>query len=473
MKMNLREAVLKLFSGGILLSILEFVAIAGFTRTAGTAAIGSFFIFQTVTGLIGIPSDLGVSRAAEKQLSAENLNGEVITTSIIVKILLITPWILGLFAASHYVEQYIAIEQVVPLVALGILTDQTKRLTIRFLSGQMNIEKTPLLRVIGKLVWVVTGLTLIYSGWGAIGIVAGFILGDIAVIIGVLIRMEIAVSRPSILRARRLINFGRYVFIGSVGAYAYSWMDVAILRFFVPPSLIGAYEIAWRIAALAMILTEAIRNSLFPQISQWYSENKTDKIESAFRTWLQPPFYVTIPAFTGAVVMGKDVLNVVFGAEVLIAFPVLLIFMLEKILRSIHMILSPSLFAMDQPELGYRGSAVAVVVNLVLNIILIPFFGLIGAAMATTVSSAVSAFINIMYVKQFASLQLPWGRIGWSVGSATIMSAVVFLIRPVLPVGWIRLIMGVSAGIVIYFIILFFNKGIRLETKKVLNELLV
>lgn len=470
--MNIRESVLKLFSGSVVVTLVEFCALVGFTRVGGTEAIGYFFVFQAVVGMLGIPIDLGVSRAAEKLLSADEPTGEVISTAVVVKFFLALPWLLGLVLAGPHVERYVGIEGILPFVVLGLLANQARRLSLRLLAGQLRVEQNALLKVMGKLVWIGSGFALIYAGWGPTAIIAAFVLGNVTTVLGALVRLDLAFDWPRRQRARELVDFGRYVFVGSVGGFVYQWMDVAILRLFVPVSLIGAYELAWRVASVSMMLTGAIRTSLFPQISRWHAEDRLDKIESAFYKWLQVPLYLTIPAFAGAVVLGEVALETVFGAEVAVAYPVLLVFMLEKILRSVQLVLGPSLFAMDKPQLGYRGSMVAIVVNLTLNLTLIPVFGVMGAAVATTLGAASAAFVAIMYVNRFVEIRVPWTRIAWSTAASVLMAGGVVLIQPLLDSGWTRVVFGVGTGIAFYLVLLLANEGIRLEMRGMIAELM-
>ncbi|MFC7138437.1 polysaccharide biosynthesis C-terminal domain-containing protein [Halosimplex aquaticum] len=468
--MDLRDSVLKLFSGRIVVAVVEFAAIAGFTQALGTGPMGSFFVFQAVVGMLGVPVDLGISKAVEKQLSADEPLGEVLTTSIAVKGVLALPWIAGLVILTPRVEQYVGVEGVVPFIVVGLAVTQSRALGLRTLAGQLRVDENAFLKVIGKLVWVASGAALIHFGWAAKAMITAYILGRFATLLAALVRADLAASAPSAARARSLIDFGRYVFVGSVSGFVYQWMDVAILRLFVPVSMVGAYEIAWRVASVAMMLTEAIRTSLFPQISQWHADDRLDEIESAFRQWLQIPLYLTIPAFAGAVVIGREILGTLFGADVVLAYPVLIVFMAEKILRSVQLVLGPSLYAMDKPVLGYRGSVAAIVTNLVLNFALVPRFGIIGAAAATTLSAATAAAVAITYVSRFVDIDVPWRRIAWSVASAVLMAGAVAAVKPYLPGGVPRVALGVAAGAAIYFALLFVNEGIRLEMRGAIED---
>lgn len=461
--MNLRDAVVKLFSAGILLSVIEFVAIAYFTKVLGAAAIGSFFLYQALIGVTAIISNLGLSRAAEKELSAGKDSGEVITTTILLKALLLLPAITGAIVSHSYIDSYIGISGVSILVAVGLFTTEGRRLVIRLLAGQMVVQKTASLRILGKLTWVGVGAGLIFYGLNDSAILIGFIVGDLAVLVGGLIRLDLTISKPTMERASSLFAYGRYIFLRSAGSYVYSWMDVAVLGFFVPQSHIGAYEIAWRVASLSLLLTNAIRESIFPRISELHMTTETEQIKKLIYYSLQPPLYLAIPGLFGVIVLGKEVLGVPFGKGVIIAFPVLLIFMSEKIFRSTHLLFAAAVYAMNRPKLGYRGDVISLAVNLMLNIILVPKYGILGAAIATTASSLVAALINSYYLSTIIDLSLPWREISWSGVSSIFMASGIYLLKPHFPFGWMGLIIGIATGGLLYGLFLIANSNIRQE----------
>jgi O-antigen/teichoic acid export membrane protein len=469
--MEVRTAVLKLFSGNIALAIIEFAAVAGFTRAMGTAAIGSFFLFQAVIGMLNIPADLGVSKTVEKQLSTAAPMGEVLGTALVVKTLLVLPWLAGLVAFASHIEQYIGIPGVVPILVAGLVIRQVRELALRLLAGELQVERNATVKVFGKLTWVGTGAVFVVNGMGASGLVLGFVLGDLAAALGAMARLDIRVGWPRPDRARALVGFGRYLFVGSVSGIVYEWIDVAILRLFVPVSLVGVYEIAWRVAAVALLLTNAIRTSLFPQISRWHDRDRFERIEDAFRTWVQLSLYATIPAFAGAVVLGPDLLTTIFGSAAAAGYPVLVVFMLEKILRSVQLVIGPALYAMDAPQLGYRGSVVAISANVVLNLALIPSFGIRGAAVATTLSAAAAAVVSIYYVRQFVRIPLPRKRIVWSAIAATLMAGTVALVIRLFDPGWLRLSVGLGVGVLSYAGLLLANSGIRIQLRQAMRSL--
>jgi len=461
--MDLQRAVSKLLSGRLLNAGLEFAAVAGFTQLFGTSAVGSFFLFQTLIGLVGIPGDLGVSKAAEKTLSTGEPSGTVLASGILLKILLLAPWIVLALVFRSVIDSYVGVQGVAILVIAGFVANQFRRFLIRVLAGRMQIEKTAIIKVSGILVWVIISFLGIYLMRGSVSIILGFVIGDVVIILASATRLDVEVGRPRVTRMKSLLTFGRNVSIGSVGGYVYSWMDVAILRLFVSPTIIGAYEIAWRVAALSMMVTNAIGESLFPKISKLHAEDKLEDISDILYQWIQPPLFVTIPAFVGAVVLGNTVLTTLFSPQATIAYSVLLLFMAEKVFRSINMVWGSALFAIDKAKFGYRGSVVAIAVNLVLNPLLIPVFGIQGAAAATTLSAMASLVVNLRYLNQFISITFPWHRIGWAFASSMVMGLVIFGLKGYLPPGLASLVVGVGAGIGIFLLLILTNGEIKAD----------
>lgn len=464
--MDVRDAVVKLFSAKLVLAVIQLISIIYFTRELGADVIGSFFLFQAIVGILAIPSSLGLRRAAEKELSAGEDTGEVIGTTVLIISLLLLPFLISIILLQSYVDSYIGIQGVALFVVIGLTVTQARRLVIRLLAGQMRVDRTASLRVLGKVTWLISGALLINQGIGPVSILIAVIFGDLVVVTGGILQLDLAFSRPNLDRARSLLSFGRFIFLRSSGSYIYSWMDVLILGFFVSTSLIGAYEIAWRVASFALQLTDAIRESIFPQISKLHTEGKFEEISELLYRWIQLPLYLTIPALTGAIVLGREVLGVPFGQEVVVAFPVLVIFMAEKIMRTVHLLYSAAVFAMDRPELGYRGEVIGLGMNLVLNLALIPPFGILGAAVATTVSSIVTAVVNGYYLSRIVELRFPTHQLGWSSLSATLMAVVVYSAKSPLSSDWLGLVVGIALGMVVYTTSMILNQSIRYELKK-------
>ena len=100
-----------------------------------------------------------------------------------------------------------------------------------------------------------------------------------------------------------------------------------------------------------------------------------------------------------------------------------------------------------------------------LNLALIPEFGIIGAAVATTTSSVVTALINGYYLSTMIDLWIPWRKIAWSSVCASVMAALIYLSKPYLPRDLIGLVVGIVSGMLLYALFMMANGSIRHEIR--------
>jgi O-antigen/teichoic acid export membrane protein len=157
----------------------------------------------------------------------------------------------------------------------------------------------------------------------------------------------------------------------------------------------------------------------------------------------------------------------VFGEEFTIAWLVLIILMGEKVLQSLHNIFGRALMGVDRPDLAAYATIASVLVNLILNFILILQFGIIGAAVATTLSFTLNTFLHGHFLSKFVHINLPKSEIGWLVASSIGMFSVLKLIDMFVVINDIlQLVSVILIGASIYGIIVILHPSIRKKITK-------
>jgi O-antigen/teichoic acid export membrane protein len=231
---------------------------------------------------------------------------------------------------------------------------------------------------------------------------------------------------------------------------------------------VGAYENAWRLSLVLMLVGRSISTTLFPQISQWDTENATEKIESAIPTALFPSLLIVIPGFVGTLILSEDLLRVLFGREFTVAAAALIILVAGKIPQSLHILLSQALNAIDRPDLAAIAATTSAVLNLVLNVVLIWQYSLVGAAIATTVSFTVNTLLHAYFLDQFLEIKIPLRQAGWSVIASVVMGLCVFVARSMVePTGMVQLLGIILFGIMIYSPVLLIYEPVRTQTTRI------
>lgn len=476
--MNLIRSSLKVLIAKVISSLTSFLAVVIFSRELGASPLGTYYPFLAILGILAIPSDFGIRSATEKRLSEGEDAGSYLGTAITLKFppLILTTTVI-LFSAN-YIEQYLGTDLALPLV-LTLFVHEGARLSISVLRGELRVGETAVVQILRPLGWLIVGYAFYSRGYGVHGLVYGYFVGTTAMLVVGWWKVSTPISWPTLQHARSLFDYGRFSVISAVGGYFYSWMDVLILTLFVTLGIastrgeIGAYENAWRISLVVLMVSQAIATTIFPQVSRWDAEGATEQIESIIPTALFPALLVVMPAFVGTVVLAKDILRVLFTPEFTVAWLALIILMGEKVLQAVHVVLGRSLQAIDRPDLAAYATIVAVAINLVLNVILIWQFGIAGAALATTISFIANTVLHAHYLRQFLDIEFPTRDAAWSVGASIVMGVAVYWVRTIIVVDtMLQLLAIIGFGMVIYIALVLSYSPIRMRVRTIIGPAL-
>lgn len=469
--MNLSKASLQIFISNITKAAISFLGIAFFSQKLGASQIGIFFLFQALLGILSIGADFGLRGAIEKRISEGNTKGSVLSTGILIKIIPITVIIVGIIFLQPWINEYLGRKLAIFLV-ISLVLKEASSLTAFILRGELRVGETAVLTVARDIVWVGGGVILVNQGYDMIALVYTFILGQFAMMIWGWYKISVPVDYPTLDSARSLVNFGKYDLVSTVGGYFYSWMDVALIGLFLTQTEVGAYEVAWRVSAVSLLFSRAVASIILPQVSQWNAKDSTQQIESIIQKMITPSIIFVLPSFFGIIIISSEILEIIFGSEFAIASTVLIILMGEKVLQSIHIILSRTLQGIDKPGLAARASVISIVINLALNIILILSLGLVGAAIATALSFAVNTILHGRYLSRFVSIKLPYSEVGWCVISSALMMIILYLYSSYVNIqSVIQLFGGILLGAAVYLLIVLMFRPIRQRAFSTISQL--
>lgn len=163
-------------------------------------------------------------------------------------------------------------------------------------------------------------------------------------------------------------------------------IDVLLLGLLAAVVDVGVYWVAAQGALLVSIGLTALNMVVGPFAARLYAQGERDKLQKLVRRTAQGALAFALPAVLLFVIVGEELLVTLFGGEFAGAYWPLVILALGQLANvgfgATAMLLNMTGFERDVT----RVVAIAAGLNLLLNVALIPLFGVIGAAMATSVS---------------------------------------------------------------------------------------
>lgn len=174
------------------------------------------------------------------------------------------------------------------------------------------------------------------------------------------------------------------------------WTDTLMLGYFRTASEVGIYNVALPTAALLYVFPSALRTLFFPALSEIYAQNKADVFKSVYQIVTKWIFVVDSIVLILLIAFSKQIISFLFGEvyttdQVSFFGLTFTVSALALVILSFSALsaefLSPAkdvLLVLKKTKFVFFSTVLGSILNVILNFILIPKHGMIGAAIATS-----------------------------------------------------------------------------------------
>ena len=176
------------------------------------------------------------------------------------------------------------------------------------------------------------------------------------------------------------------------------WLDTFFLGIYETGDVVGVYNVALKIAALTGFSLQAINSILAPKIAKCFQNNETLLLKKMIRFSTQINFYITLVIVLFIIVFHNWILGI-FGKEFIAGSLFLIILCVGQLINSLSGSVGVILQMTGYQKVYQNIVLIALILNIVLNLILIPLYGGLGAAIATVVSISSWNILGAIYLK--------------------------------------------------------------------------
>jgi O-antigen/teichoic acid export membrane protein len=152
---------------------------------------------------------------------------------------------------------------------------------------------------------------------------------------------------------------------------------------------VGVYRVAAQVSLLTAFGLQAATNVVAPRFARFYAQGNTQRLQRLAVQSARGILAFNLIATTGLVLAGRLFLAIVFGREYVSAYVPMVVLLGGQVVNSAVGSVGALLNMTGHERETAKGVTVSVVCNLVLNVTLIPRFGIVGSAIATAVSLAI------------------------------------------------------------------------------------
>ena len=197
--------------------------------------------------------------------------------------------------------------------------------------------------------------------------------------------------------ARRTLSYGWKAHLSNILAFVNYRADIFLVNFFLTPTATGIYVIAVQIAEKLWMLSQAASTVLLPRLSAMH-QNPKARMDLTNKGFLVVSSITTL-ASIGAAIALYWLISPVFGEEYVEALPAFLWLLPGIIAGAGSRIYSNCIAAAGKPEWNMYSSIGVVTINVIGNILLVPKYGIVGAAWATSVAYCLNAVVKAWLVR--------------------------------------------------------------------------
>jgi len=233
---------------------------------------------------------------------------------------------------------------------------------------------------------------------------------------------------------------------------------------------VGIYTPTLMIANLLVFVSTAFKYIFLPTVSEYFSKNDMRGLEPLFKSTSKWNFAVVLPAFLLILTFPKEILTILYGSSYTGGHIALIVLSLGISMNDFAGTSSNILVAGGHTKLNLACEAIAAIVNVVLNIILIPLYGIVGAAIGTGVS---------FLARNISSLLFVYGKYGMHPYKKNYLNfffsglagiGIVYFLKSVSPVSWwITLFVLGAVFLGIYFLFSLVSRGFDANDRVVLE----
>jgi O-antigen/teichoic acid export membrane protein len=303
---------------------------------------------------------------------------------------------------------------ILPGISSGYLMLGMIALPLGLLSGNFNAILQGLQRILTLNILSVVGSLLSVSLLAVLLIglkfgILGALVASLAVQAAMLISTGRCVQRegasfwpqwnPQVIKPT--LSYGLKTYVGNLLQFFNYRLDMFIVNFFLGLSGVGIYGVSVVMAELLWQLPNAASFVIFPK-----SANSTQEAMNRFTPLV---FWVLLAITTiGAIVLalfGKIAILIVFSSAFLGAYAPLLILLPGVVLLGAGKILTNDIAGRGYPHYNSITAGLSIVVTIILDLILIPPMGVVGAALASTASYSLTFFISVGFYLTVSRMQ--------------------------------------------------------------------
>lgn len=465
-----RQTMITLLSN-IVLTLLGYLGTMYFAKTVGASVLGAYFLFMAYYGVCTIVLDGGVGTAATKRISEGDEPDAFFSAHVVQYTLFTLLTIVILIILRGFFVDFLNSGLFILLLFTLLISISGTIANGVYGRGKVGVYSTS--NIINNVLCILTQILAVFLGFGAAGLVGGFIFGMLVRNIFLLRFLDLHLVRFKWRHIKSIASYSFWAYLSSGGNLVYSYADTILIGYFLTNSDVGVYRITFQLAFFGTFTTGALLTTYWARVSRWNATGESELIEKSLSNVFTYSLILAVPVFVGGLLLGDKLLYFLYGETFVQGTYVLIILLALQIVNVFQLSFTSYLNAMGYPKESFKITAIASSANIVLNILLIPLFGIAGAAVATLLTMALNALLAYRILSRFIVIRPERDSLLNIAFASVVMGVLVGGYRLFVPMSsvWLVLLPVVLGGVVFIILLIKIDQKIYDDLKTIITQM--
>jgi len=199
--------------------------------------------------------------------------------------------------------------------------------------------------------------------------------------------------------AREILSISLPMLMTAAMNFIIGHTGVIMLGMFRSEAEVGYYAVAVKLATLTVLVLQAVNSMAAPKFSELFHSNKMDELFHLAKKSAKLIFWTTSPILLGFLVFGKPILKFAYGTPFSVAYPAMVFLAIGQFINSISGATGLFMNMTGNEKIFRNIMLISAVLNIGINIVLIPGHGILGASVAAMVSITFWNITTLIYIK--------------------------------------------------------------------------
>ncbi len=393
----------------VIQKIISFVYFSYIAVKIGASLLGSYTFALFFTTIFSVIVDLGVANVLVREVSKyRERSQQYLSAAMAIKIpLAILTYLIVVFLINT-LDNPLLVRQLVYLTGIIMVLDSFTLTFYAFLRGHQNLKYESLGTIIFQLIVAFLGVIIVNLTKDLRILIFAILVASLFNFIysGFLVRQKLklkffaAASKPVI----KLILIITIPFaLAAIFTRVYGYIDTVLLNQLINETAVGYYSIPYKITFSLQFIPMAFIASLYPAFASYFI-NAKELLQKTFEKSLVYLGMIAVPISLGVIALAEPLMLKVYTSEYTPSILPLQILIISLIFLFLNFPLGSLLNACNRQTRNTVHIGIVMVINIILNIILIPRLSYIGAAIASTFCTVIMFCLQLYVARQIITL---------------------------------------------------------------------